>query len=72
LNEVVSEELLSSILIDNFKEPDEWCAAINVMKELLEGSAKELSLASRAQSENFNIEKMLNAYEELYIELSQK
>ena len=66
LNEVVSSQLISTILIDEFKDTLAWSNAIIQMKDKLTTSANEMASQSRKQAEKFDISTMLNAYDELY------
>ena len=59
-------QLISTILIDEFKDTLAWSNAIIQMKDKLTTSANEMASQSRKQAEKFDISTMLNAYDELY------
>lgn len=72
LDYVAGKSHMSSILIDNFLDPDNWSSAIMLMHERLQTASSEMSIESRKHSEKFNIDKMINAYESLYLDLIKK
>jgi glycosyltransferase involved in cell wall biosynthesis len=71
LTEVVPDQLQSSLLVDDFEDPQAWSRSIKVMKNKLESCSTDIFVASREQSEKFSIDEMLSLYEELYVKVGR-
>jgi hypothetical protein len=66
LLEVLDQSLSSVFLVDDFENPLAWSESILSCVDALKRRSSEISLASRQNAERFTIDKMVDAYVDVY------